>query len=402
MGKFLDEAPMAKPQSPSEIGPTSLIDQLSGGRNQLLDKIVNQKPMERAVAGSTGGFTAIAAGERNAEEALPFVMGTISGVLGGMLGHPNLGVGVGTGIGDAEKQFIDKMKGQTDTIKLSESFLKGAGAGLLSKGAEEVFKIGGQTFNLIPERTRVAFYEKVKDATDLGHKALVRNYGRAVNGLMEQFPNQRITLQDTVSKISDAVKGIDETIVPQIKTALSRNPRLKGIIDDPSKAIGLTLKEAGELKNAVSSTVKPILNRVAKGGVATPAERAVFEIMDSFDSQITKAFPQMRQVNELYAAGRKAYNMARPLLEPGAAVESSIMSKPSGLFGLGGSKFMGSTGGKLALKDIMGETKVGAKIYHVAELSHNLNRVADAVGRLAEIGAGGIAIKKLGLSQDKE
>lgn len=384
-----------------------VLDTLTQGRaSGLLDKFVNQSAMERVVAGSVGGITAMAAADKETEEALPFAMGTIGGVLGGMLGHPNLGVGVGTGIGDAEKQWIDKMKGQADTIDIGKSLLTGAGAGLLSKGGELIAKTAGQTFNLIPERARVAFYDKVKDATDLGYKALVRNYGRAVNNLVEQFPDKRIALNGTMERISSALEGVvddaGQAILPQIKRAVKNNPRLANVVDDPSKAIGLTLKEANDLKGAVSSTVKSLIKRVQKGGTATPQERGIFEILNSFDSEITKSFPQMRQVNELYSAGKHAYDLARPQLNPGAPVEAAIMSKPTGLFGLGGSKFMGSTGGKLALKDIMSETKVGAKIYHAAELSHNLNRAADAVGRLAEIGAGGYALTKLGIRDERE
>lgn len=386
-----------------------VLDTLTQGRaSGLLDKFINQTSMERVVSGSIGGITAMAAADKETEEALPYAMGTIGGVLGGMLGHPNLGVGVGTFVGDAEKQFINKLKGQSDEMNLEESFLKGAGAGLLSKGVEEVFKIGGQTFNLIPERSRVAFYDKIKDATDLGYKALVRNYGRAVNKLVSEFPDQRIALNGTVEKISTALEGVvddaGQAILPQIKRAVKNNPRLADVVDDPSRAIGLTLKEANDLKSAISSTVKPLLKRVQKGGTATPQERGIFEILNSFDKEITKVFPEMRKVNEIYSAGKHAYDLVRPHLNPGTPIESAIMSKPSGMFGLSGSKFMGSTGGKLALKDTMGMTRVGEKLFKVAELSHNLNRAADAIGRLAEIEAGRRillnSVDKLGSSKE--
>jgi hypothetical protein len=403
----LPDVAESKPiQRQPEIRETPLLDQFTSGRaNQFLNNFINQSAMERAVAGSVGGVTTMAAGERNAEEALPFVMGTIGGVLGAKVGHPNLGVGIGVGVGDAEKQFIDLLKGEAEKTNLESSFLKGAGAGLLGKATESVFKIGGMTFNLVPERARVAFYDKVRQGADLGYKALVRNYGRAVDKIVRENPNTRIALNETMEQIGKAVEGVvddaGQPILPQIKRAVSNNPRLKDVVEDPSKAIGLTLKEAQELKSAISSTVKPLIKRVQKGGTATPQERNIFEILNSFDKNITKAFPQMRQVNEIYHTGKDAYNLARPLLERGKAVESSLMSKPEGLFGLGGTKFMGSTGGKLALKDTLGRIgPTGEKLYKAAELSHNLNRAADAVGRIAEIEAGrrilGNTIGKLG------
>lgn len=419
--EIIDETPISsneqtpKQNGVSEITQTPILDQVknqalrgdagslvetlsSANVPDLLTKFINKDPMEKAISTGVGGLTMLSANQKNAEDALPYAMGTIGGVLGGMVGHANLGVGVGTFVGDAEKQFIDKMKGQSDKVNLPESFIKGAGAGLLSKGLEEVFKIGGQTFNLIPERTRVEFYDNVRRATDVGYKILVRNYGRAVNKLVSEFPDKRIALNGTIEKISTALEGVvddaGQPILSQIKRAVKNNPRLKDVVDDPSKAIGLTLQEANELKSTVTSTVKSLIKRIQKGGTATPQERGIFEILGSFDKEITKSFPQMRQINEIYAAGKHAYDLARPNLNPGVPVESAIMSKPSGLFGLGGTKFMGSTGGKLALKDTMSMTKAGEKMFRAAELSHNLNRAADAIGRWAEIGAGGLLVKK--------
>lgn len=386
-------------QAPSEIRSLSLLDRFSDKRaSGFVNRFINQEPMERIIAGASAGPMAVAAGQANMEDALPSVIGVAGGVLGGMLGHPNVGAGAGYGIGDVGKQLLDKAKGETDNVNVQSSFLKGAGAGLASKGVESILKIGGQSLNLIPEVKRVAYYDQVKKAADLGYKKLVSNYGKAVNRIVAENPSQRVALNETVSKISSALEGVvddaGQPILPQIARAVKNNPRLKDVINNPEKAIGLTLKEANDLKSAISSTVKPLIKRVQKGGTATPQERGIFEILSSFDKTITKAFPQMREVNEIYRTGKDAYNLARPMLEPGKPIENAIMSSPQGLFGLGGSKFMGSTGGKLALKEITSKTRVGEKLYNSALLSHNLNRAADAIGRWAEIGAGAVIAKE--------
>jgi len=94
------------------------------------------------------------------------------------------------------------------------------------------------------------------------------------------------------------------------------------------------------------------------------------------------------------------------LVEKGTAIESSVMSKPTGLFGMGGSPFMGSTHGRLAFKDIAGRSTPGLKLIQAAQYAHNLNRLADFVGRTGQIVAGGAATtivgKKIFGSNDRD
>lgn len=378
-----------------EIRSTSILDQLSGEKSgEFLNKMINQAPAERVVAGAVAGPMAMVAAQNDMEDAVPSALGVAGGYLGAMLGHPNVGAGFGYGVGDVGKQLIEKAKGETDSVNVGSSFLKGAGAGLLSKGVESILKIGGQSLNLIPEAKRVAFYNQVARAADVGHKKLVSNYGKAVEKITAENPTVRVNAREAVEKVRDVANGVSQDIIPQIKTALKRNPRLKNVIDNPDEAIGLTLKESMELLQTIKGTSKSIIDRVSGGKSALPSERGLFDVLDTFQSSIVKAFPQMRGINEIYKAGKDAYKLARPLLNPGSTVESSIMSSPQGLFGLGGSKFMQSTGGKLALKDIASQTKAGEKLYNSALLSHNLNRAADAVGRWAEIGAGAMLAKQ--------
>lgn len=360
----------------------------------LLSKLMNTSVKDKVTAFLVGGPTAVAGGAKDSEETLPLINGILGGIAGSYLGHPNLGVGAGTSLGEFQRQTVKKVSGEASSIDINDILIKGGAAAASAKILDIGLKTAGLSTKLIPERARVEFFNKTLKAIDLGKKKLSSNFSKSINALAEKYPNQRIDLSGTMKQVKDMLDGIGEdNLVPQLRTAVRNSPKLSEVIDDPTKAIGLTLKESLELKNAITSTTNSIIKKSVKGKT-TPNERLVFEVLDNLDNAITKNFPEMRDIRKAYATGKQAYDMARPLLEPGKPVESSIFSKPEGLFGMGSSQFMGSTGGKLAFKDIASMTKPGGKIFEAAQLAHNLNRVADTVGRLGQIAVGGALLRK--------
>lgn len=329
------------------------------------------------------------------EDTAPAVGTVLGTILGGQLGRPNLGAGVGATGGDLVKQAIEiGVRNNGKDLSVLDSVLKGGGVAATGKALELGGKAIGLSGKLIPDETRAKFFDKALQAVNIGKKQLSRNWDSAVSKLISENPEKRVNLSGPMTQIFQSIKGVDESIIPQIKSALSRNPKLAGMVDSPGKAINLTLQDAQEVKNAITSTTKSIINRAAKGQV-TPAERGLFDILDSIDDKIVEQFPQMINVRQVYQAGKTAFDRARPLVEPGTSVEASIFNKPQGMFGLGGSPFMGSTHGKLAFRDITSLTTPGKKMYEASLLAHNLNRAADMVGRLGQIAVGGALATKV-------
>lgn len=388
--------------SESEVSLDSTMNKTKQGMAQAaLSNFINVTPMERAIAFGVGGIPPVMAGVKEAEDALPFVMGTIGGTLGAMLGHPHLGVGTGTAIGELEKQSLEKLKGETEDIKVIDALIIGGLASTGSKGVDIALKSVGLGMNLINERARAKLFEKALQAVEIGNKILKRNWSRSVNRLAEQFPETRINLREPIQRLREMIDQTgDDNLVPQLKTAVSRSPRLSDMVNNPDNAIGATLQEAIELKNAITSTTNEITRKAIKGKT-TPNERLVFEVLDLFDDAITSNFQQMSEIRRIYSAGKKAYEMARPLVERGRSVEASIFSEPKGIFGVGGTPFMGSTQGKLAFQDIASLTTAGEKMFKTAELAHNLNRAADFVGRMGQIAFGGSVARWLTSGEEK-
>lgn len=365
----------------------------------ILDNLTNKSTRPTGLLGGAGVLLS-ASGHRE-ESVLPAVTSVLGAFLGSRVGHPNLGAGFGATGGELAKQSIGKyFRGDEKEIDPAGAIISGGLTAAGSKVLETGLKVGGVAKNLIPEQSRADFFKNTLRAVNVGHKQLVRNWGKAVNKIVADNPNTRVSLQEPMKAIKANLEGMDQTILPQVRSALSRNPKLAQMVKDPSKAIGLTLKEAQELKTAVTSTTKSIIERGAKG-MTTPAERSVFKILDQFDDKIVDQFPAMREVKRAYRLGKESYDMVRPLVQPGTSVESSIMSQPRSFYGLGGTKFMGSTQGKLAFKQITGMTKPGAKMAQAAEYAHELNRVADFVGRVGQLAVGGALYKKL-TGKDKE
>lgn len=328
------------------------------------------------------------------ENVMPGLLGTVGGIAGGRIGHPNLGAGVGTAVGDLIKQSAKKLRGSGDDISVQDAIILGGAVSAGGKAIETVAKTVGLSMNIIPERARAKFFNKALQAVNVGKKTLTREWGRAVNALVEAHPNQRINLSSQMKAISENIAGLDESIIPQLKTALRKNPKLAKAVSDPNEAVNLTLTEAQNLKNAIKESLNTVIKKSVKGQT-TPNERMVFDLLDDIDWQTTKQFPEMITIRQAYSEGRKAFDMARPLVEPGKAVEASIFSKPGGLFATESSSLFGSTQGKLAAQDIMSKTPAGAKMFEAAKLAHRINAIADFVGRVGKITAVSLTGKKL-------
>lgn len=329
------------------------------------------------------------------ENAAPFVMGAAGAYAGSKLGKPNIGAGIGASAGEMIRQSAQKLRGSGDDIDVGDAVLIGGATAIGGKVLDTALRSVGLTAKLIPEKSRAKFFDKALQAVNIGDKALSRNWNKMVSNIVEKFPNETVNLSGPMTELAHQVKNFgDDSLIPQLKTAVKNSPKLLDVVDSPGKAVSLTLKEAQELKNAITSTTNAIIKKAVKGKT-TPNERVVFKILDDIDWQMTKKFPDMIEVRRVYQQGKKAFDLARPLVEPGPAVEKAIFSQPRGLFGAGGTPFMGSTQGKLAFKEILSKTKPGEKMFKAAKLAHDINKAADFVGRMVQIGVGYTLIGKL-------
>lgn len=342
---------------------------------------------ERIISGVTGGVVPAVGGATNAEKIAPAMGGILGGLAGARVGKPNLGAGVGAGIGKLYEDSIKKIFRGGDDIDVKDAVVVGGLYGLGGKAFETALKSIGVAGKIIPEAGREKFFKKALQAVNIGKKAMSRNFGRAINKMASENPNVKVDMSGVMSKLSNQINGLDDSIIPQFKTASRNNPKLAGVLENPALAKDLTIKEAIELKNMITSSTNSITNKAMKGKT-TPNERIVFDMLDDIDDAISSKFPQMREIRKIYSEAKKDFDLTRPLVEGGKAVEANIFNKPVNAFGIGGTPFMGSTMGKLATKRTMSLTPAGAKMYKAAELAHKLNRAADIISRMGLYVAG--------------
>ena len=269
-----------------------------------------EKPtlFDRAVNVGIAGPGGVTAKTTEGENILPAVGATAGAFLGSRVGRPNMGAGAGTAVGDLAKQTIKKLQGDVEKIDVGDAVILGGLAAAGGKLFEAGLKSAGVSMKIIPERARVRLYKKALQAVNIGRKALSRNFGRAINRLMTENPTARIDLSNVVTRLGQQIDTLDDALVPQLKSAINKNPKLKAVVENSELSKNLTLAEAQELKNAITSTVKPIIKRSTKGQTTTN-ETVVLDILDSFDDTIAAKFPQMREVRKAYRQGRDDFNL---------------------------------------------------------------------------------------------
>lgn len=340
------------------------------------------------------------------ENILPVVGGILGGMGGSRIGQTSVGVGLGTGAGNLAQQAIKKLARGGNDIDIGDAVIVGGLAGLGTKAIDMAFKSAGVAFQIVPEKARAKFFEKSLQAVNIGRKALSRNWQRAVTKLVEDNPNTLVNLEGVVGQLKNQFEEIgDDTLIPQLKSVVKKNPKLMRLIESektasdilenkPNLASRLTLTDAQELKNAITSVTQTTIKKAVKGKTP-PNERIALEVIDKIDDAITSSFQQMAQVRRIYKTGKDAFNLARPLVEPGVNVEKSIFSKPQGVLGTGGTPFMQSTQGKLAFQQITGMTEAGHRLFAAAELAHKLNRAADSIWRIGQYATYGAIARKV-------
>jgi len=75
--------------------------------------------------------------------------------------------------------------------------------------------------------------------------------------------NQR---KEAIKKLKEL--GLDDAIIPQLRSALQKNPKLLKAVENPKLANDLTLLEAQDLKNAITSSSQTVIRRAIKGNTS--------------------------------------------------------------------------------------------------------------------------------------
>ena len=215
------------------------------------------------------------------------------------------------------------------------------GAVDLAKGAGNVIKSGAQAvgqktglFDLMKANQALKNPEKM--AQDVraslldpktGQKAQWgKDFEQRLNNLIAQKPYDSVNLQSEVSSMRSAMDDAETNpgLASQIKSVIRtiKNPdaakTMSEIIDDPSKAANLTLKQSQDLKVAIQNT-PAIKMKLAQGRFAnyTQGDLELLDLLHNVKLKQAENFPELADVRQPYADKMTAYNLVKNKFKPG-------------------------------------------------------------------------------------
>jgi len=280
-------------------------------------------------------------GARNLTRQRPGVAETMSAAAGGVLGSrvggtPGsiIGTGLGGGIGRLAtrgREFLaGEGRGATMTPpEAGQEFRDVAGTDTLlaalgiplSKGAVGFAKTIGRGAE--PAVTRIA--GRVRESFTAARESLGKQFGEQLDQLVKKFPDRHVSLIEPIQKIKLALKRPD--LFPQLRKDVHQairqqnRPILMRLLKYPHEAADLTLREAQDVKNALTA-VKRL--RSKSGRFAADFEQGDFDLLDLINDTrqaMLEAFPdELPQVNAQFARGIQAFHTLRNRFKVGSLV----------------------------------------------------------------------------------
>jgi hypothetical protein len=173
-------------------------------------------------------------------------------------------------------------------------------------------------------------------------KQLGRSLDSAVTALSEDNSTKTIDLSEHFSWLKDAqtVKDAEGNLInPGLKGEVSRIIRqvkdpeqakfLNSLLNNPEEARTLTLRQAEDMKRAISQS--PTVQRaLTQGRFAhiTAGDTEILDLLDNIKATQAEQFPELSQLRQPYARYMSAYNRVK-----GKFREGSLLGKMRGSFG---------------------------------------------------------------------
>ena len=153
-----------------------------------------------------------------------------------------------------------------------------------------------------------------------------KDFEQRLNDLIAKKPYDTVNLQSEVSSMRSAMDDAETNpgLASQIKSVIRtiKNPdaakTMSEIIDDPSKAANLTLKQSQDLKVAIQNT-PAIKMKLAQGRFAnyTQGDLELLDLLHNVKLKQAENFPELADVRQPYADKMTAYNLVKNKFKPG-------------------------------------------------------------------------------------
>lgn len=158
-----------------------------------------------------------------------------------------------------------------------------------------------------------------------------KNFESDLNKLIASKPYDSVNLQEPVSAMRSAMDDANTNpgLASQIKSVIRtiKNPdaakTLNEIIDDPSKASNLTLKQSQDLKIAIQNSPS-IKMKLSQGKFAnyTQGDLELLDLLDNVKLKQAENFPELAQVRKPYADYMQNYNQVKSMFKPSQLLQN--------------------------------------------------------------------------------
>ena len=182
--------------------------------------------------------------------------------------------------------------GAYGTVNPEDRITNAALSGVLSVGGGAVAKGVGNIRKYV--MNSVPFLRKEQGAFQKSAEIATQKFGDALKHLETIHPTSRVNLTPVVKEFDSLFYNNKD---PKVTELALRSPLLKKLLLDPTQASNLTLTEAQEIKNQLTSILP---KGVLSGESATATDLAIYRFMDSIDSAMEKGYPDIKGVRTNY------------------------------------------------------------------------------------------------------
>lgn len=162
-------------------------------------------------------------------------------------------------------------------------------------------------------------------------KELGQALDKSISELSASRPNDTINLKDAMYQIKGAIQDVENNsgLASEINQTLRKikdpkiSSKIRGFIDNPETASELSLRDAEDIKRAISQS--PTLStKGAQGKFAnwTNGDREMLDLVDEIKSAQADVFPELSEIRQPYSEFMSHYRNVKNMFKPGRLIKN--------------------------------------------------------------------------------
>jgi len=226
-----------------------------------------------------------------------------------------------TGVGGDYNEALASTTGFMAALSIPDLLNKGKATKSLQNKA---MVIGSDVNQAVTDavRNRTGFLEDMRSAFYDAKSTAVEKYGMGLDDLAKNNPNTPVDLKPAIDYLNQAV-----AYEPKLRNAINRIPQLVNLMDNPSSASKMGIKEVQSIVNDLQSKVS---SGKLKGIGVRPDDIPLLDAIHDIKAQMVQAFPDLADLRKDYGEVLNNFNLVRSKFTP-RSLEGSIKNNFGGV-----------------------------------------------------------------------